>query len=455
MRKRNDAWNTRITQASSIPDSLDERLEQAIKQGARQERISKRIRSVAAAVLGMAAMFVMLVNSSVSFALAASRVPIVGALVEAVVLDPSLKAAVAHEYVQLIDKTYTQDGVTLEMEYLIADPKNLSVFYRVYDAEGRDITLRRTLKDETGDEISASGSYGQEMLEREPGEKNWLTQLKTFFRGENAEHPIYYWKFHIDELPEQLQIEAEVYQYAGVTEFPLDICFEVPIAIEPQFLKSVKTFPVNQTVSVLGQKLTIDTIDVYPTNTRIAWHTAPENDSWLTYLPFYLTNEAGIRVDGIRNGVSAVGGDMNTGEGEVWLESAWYDTVESLTLHLDDAAVLPKDTPPAILHEDGTLTGLPAYIKQIPSDGFSDFDVLTQKGTYDSNTDPFSHFVDADGKEGRFAEVTSRMREDKSTMHSGYPMPKKVKYPLELTIDFAPAQRLESTVEIAVKESEK
>lgn len=93
-------------------------------------------RSVAAVALGVTAMFVLLVNSSVSFALAASRVPIIGALVEAVVLDPSLKAAVLHEYVQLVDETYAEDGITLEVEYLIADPKNLSIFYRVYDETG-------------------------------------------------------------------------------------------------------------------------------------------------------------------------------------------------------------------------------------------------------------------------------------------------------------------------------
>ena len=76
-----------------------------------------------------------MVNSSVTFALAASRVPIVRELVEAVAFDPSLKAAVAHDYVQLVGDTYTQDGVTVTVEYLIADPMNVSVFYSLSDEQ--------------------------------------------------------------------------------------------------------------------------------------------------------------------------------------------------------------------------------------------------------------------------------------------------------------------------------
>lgn len=453
--KRNDAWKLMLEQAEKVPDGLDVQIEQAMKRGAKAERKGRRLRSAAAAVLGMAAMFVLMVNSSLGFALAASRVPIVGALVEAVVFDPSLKAAVSHAYVQLVDQSYTEYGVTLKLEYLIADPKNLSVFYRIYDESGRNITLRPNLKDKDGEEISESGSHGQEMIEREPGKKNWLTQIKSFFVGENTEHPIYYWKFHVEELPEQMQIEAEAYRYEGITEFPLDIRFEVPITIEPQFLKSVKVFPVNQTVTVLGQRLTIDTIDVYPTNTRIAWHTAAENDSWLKYLPFYLTDETGTQVAGIQNGICATGDDMDEGRGEIWLESAWYDTAETLTLHLDDAAILSKDTPPVILHEDGTLTGLPDYIEQIPSEYMGHFDVLTEKGTYDSHTNPFYSFVDADGKKDAFSEISSRFREEEDVMHSGYPMPRDVRYPLELQVAFAPGQKLESAVVIEVRQADR
>ncbi len=455
MMKRDQEWNTLLQQAENVPDGLEVCIRQAIERGRRSERRKKFWKPVTA-VLGAAAAFVLLVNCSTGFALAASRVPIVRELVEAVVLDPSLKAAIAHEYVQLVGEIYTKDGVTLKIEYLVADAKNLTVFYRVYDEKGREIALNPEFKDETGEEIAAGGSFGQEQSEPQDEETGLIGKLKALFRGGKPEPPIYYWKYMIEgNTPERVRIDVEAYQDAGMTELPLGITFEVPLTIEPQFLRSVKTFDIDKTVSVLGQTLTIDTVEVYPTNTCVKWHTAPENDSWLTYLPFYLTDANGVRVDGIMNGVAGSGGDPSGGVGEIYLESAWYDTAETLILHLDNAAALPKDLPPAILHEDGTLTGLPDYIRQDLSeelsDSFYDFSVLTEKGTYHTNTGPFRWFVDADGKQGSFSEMYSKILEDDHLMHTGYLMPTDVTYPLEVEIGFAPGQKLPKPISISVR----
>ncbi len=455
MMKRDQEWNTLLQQAENVPDGLEACIQQAVERGQRSERRKKFWKPVTA-VLGTAAAFVLLVNCSVDFALAASRVPIVRELVEAVVLDPSLKAAIAHEYVQLVGETYTKDGVTLKIEYLVADIKNLTVFYRVYDEKGRDIALDPELKNETGEGIASGASFGQEWIGQQDEETGLLGKLKALFRGGKPEHPIYYWKFMIEEnTPERVRVDIKAYQAAGMAKLPLGITFEVPLTIEPQFLRSVKTFDIHETVSVLGQTLTIDTVEVYPTNTCVKWHTAPDNDSWLTYLPFYLTDANGVRVDGIMNGVAGSGGDPNDGVGEIYLESAWYDIAETLTLHLDDAAALPKDLPPAILHGDGTLTGLPSYMKQDfseeSSESFYDFSVLTEKGTYHSNTDPFRGFVDANGKQSGFSKMYSRMLEEDHLMHTGYLMPTDVTYPLELEIAFAPAQKLPQPISVSVR----
>ena len=209
---------------------------------------------------------------------------------------------------------------------------------------------------------------------------------------------------------------------------------DIPITIEPQFLQSGKIFPVGQTADVLGQKLTIDEIEVYPSNTRITWHTDPENDAWLTYLPFYLTDEDGNRVDGIRNGVSGTGNDRDYGGGAIWLDSAWYDTAEHLTVHLDDAAIVPKDQDTVLLQADGQLTGLPDYIEQVEAEGYPDeaahtFRIRTKKGTYHTNTAPFSEFIDADGVRDSFSSVSTLVAGEKGdTFTNIYPMPQGVRY---------------------------
>ena len=468
--KRNEAWDDLLNQAEQIPDELETRLNRTIARAERREKRRRWLKPLIG-VTGTAAAFVLLVNSSVTFALAASRVPIVRELVEAVAFDPSLKAAVAHDYVQLVGDTYTKDGVTVTIEYLIADPMNVSVFYSLSDEQGRELELVPDLFDADGNSLPVSVSFGEERIERNESEKGLFDTIRGHLGLDKVQKTLYTWRLHASKegvIQTQMQLHVEVrtqeiWQDADMYEmderesqdtpavlFTLDI----PITIEPQFLQSGKIFPVGQTADVLGQKLTIDEIEVYPSNTRITWHTDPENDAWLTYLPFYLTDEDGNRVDGIRNGVSGTGNDRDYGGGAIWLDSAWYDTAEHLTVHLDDAAIVPKDQDTVLLQADGQLTGLPDYIEQVEAEGYPDeaahtFRIRTKKGTYHTNTAPFSEFIDADGVRDSFSSVSTLVAGEKGdTFTNIYPMPQGVRYPLTLFVDFAPGQKLENPIEV-------
>lgn len=464
--KRNEAWEDLLTQAEQIPDKLETRLNRTIARAERRRWLKPLI-----GVTGTAAAFVLLVNSSVTFALAVSRVPIVRELVEAVAFDPSLKAAVAHDYVQLVGDTYTQDGVTVTIEYLIADPMNVSVFYSLSDEQGRELELVPDLFDANGNSLPVSATFGEERIEENESEKGLFDTMRSYLGLDKVQKTLYTWRLHASKegvIQTQMQLKVEVRnlghwkdaEWNAVDEpeaqesrapeamFTLDI----PLTIEPQFLKSGRVFPVNQTVDVLGQKLTIDEIAIYPSNTRIIWHTDPENDAWLTYLPFYLTDEHGNRVDGIRNGISGTGKDRGYGGGTVWLDSAWYDTAEHLTLHLDDAAIVPKDQDTVLLQADGRLIGLPDYIHQITSGPYWEANTVciqTDKGTYHTNTSAFDGYVDADGQTDSFGSISTFVTsEAENTFTNSYPMPQGVRYPLTLFVDFAPGQKLENPIEV-------
>lgn len=464
--KRNEAWGDLLTQAEQIPDELETRLDRTIARAERRRWLKPLI-----GVTGTAAAFVLLVNSSVTFALAVSRVPIVRELVEAVAFDPSLKAAVAHDYVQLVGDTYTKDGVTVTIEYLIADPMNVSVFYSLSDEQGRELELVPDLFDAKGNSLSVSATFGEERIEENESEKGLFDTIRSYLGLDKVQKTLYTWRLHASKegvIQTQMQLKVEVRNLerwkdaewnafdepeaqesrAPEAMFTLDI----PLTIEPQFLKSGRVFPVNQTVDVLGQKLTIDEIAIYPSNTRIIWHTDPENDAWLTYLPFYLTDEHGNRVDGIRNGISGTGKDRGYGGGTVWLDSAWYDTAEHLTLHLDDAAIVPKDQDTVLLQEDGRLIGLPDYIHQITSGPYWEANTVciqTDKGTYHTNTSAFDGYVDADGQTNSFGSISTFVTsEAENTFTNSYPMPQGVRYPLTLFVDFAPGQKLENPIEV-------
>lgn len=466
--KRNEAWDDLLNQAEQIPEELETRLNRTLARAERWEKRRRWLRPLAGAA-GTAAAFVLLVNSSVTFALAASRVPIVRELVEAVAFDPSLKAAVAHDYVQLVGDTYTQDGITVTVEYLIADPMNVSVFYSLADEQGRELELIPHLLDSDGNSLPVSVSFGEERIERNESEKGLFDTIRGYLGLDKVQKTLYTWRLHASEegvIQTQMQLhvevrdlaywkDAELNVYDGIEEADMPgamFTFDMPLMIEPQFLKTGRVFPVNQTVDVLGQKLTIDEIAVYPSNTRITWHTDPDNDAWLTYLPFYLTDEDGNRVDGIRNGISGTGNDRDYGGGAIWLDSAWYDTAEHLTVHLDDAAIVPKDQDTVLLQEDGSLVGLPDYIHQITSGPYWEVNTVciqTDKGTYHTNTSAFDGYIDADGQTDSFGSISTFVTsEAENTFTNSYPMPQGVRYPLSLLVNFAPGQKLENPIEI-------
>ena len=470
--KRNEAWEDLLNQAGEIPEELETRLNQTLARAARRETRRRWLRPLAG-VAGTAAAFVLLVNSSVTFALAASRVPIVRELVEAVAFDPSLKAAVAHDYVQLVGDTYSQDGLTVKIEYLIADPMNVSVFYSLSDEQGRDLELIPYLQDTAGNSLPVSMTFGEEGMDENEGEKGLLDTLRTYLGLDKVQKTLYTWRLRATEegvIQTQMQLHVEVRSqrdWEDIERNAMDerdpaeadtpnvlFTMDIPLTIEPQFLQSGKVFPVGQTVDVLGQKLTIDEVEVYPSNTRITWHTDPDNDAWLTYLPFYLTDENGNRVDGIKNGVSGTGNDLDFGGGTIWLDSTWYDTAEHLTIHLEVAAAVPKEADTIILNADGRLENLPDYIEQLEPDPYWDeaqhsFRIQTYKGEFHTNTWPLREFIDADGTEGTFNNVSLIAREDDTKDFINiYPMPQGVRYPLTILLDFAPGQKLKNPIEI-------
>ena len=210
--KRNEAWGDLLTQAEQIPDELETRLNRTIARAERREKRRRWLKPLIG-VTGTAAAFVLLVNSSVTFALAASRVPIVRELVEAVAFDPSLKAAVAHDYVQLVGDTYTQDGITVTIEYLIADPMNVSVFYSLSDEQGRELELVPDLFDANGNSLSVSATFGEERIEENESEKGLFDTIRGYLGLDKVQKTLYNWRLHASKegvIQTQMQLKVEV-----------------------------------------------------------------------------------------------------------------------------------------------------------------------------------------------------------------------------------------------------
>ena len=130
---RMDEYKALLSKLEQTPPALEYTITRARARRRRRQWLWRPMTTLA----GLFAAFVLLVNVSPTAAYAMSRVPGLDKLAAAVSFSPSLTAAVDNEYVQPIDQEKTENGITLRLEYLIVDQKQLNVFYTV-SGEGYD-----------------------------------------------------------------------------------------------------------------------------------------------------------------------------------------------------------------------------------------------------------------------------------------------------------------------------
>lgn len=322
-------------------------LDQAIRRGVRRAkgpRWAKPAMTTLASVVSAAALFVVLVNTSTTFAMAAGELPILKDIVQAVAVDPSLKAAVANQYVQPVRMKRTQGDITAEVSYLIADPRNLNLFLSLQCADGTPVTVNGvTVRDTEGEAIPMSSSYGG------PPEEGGLHRI-TCFVGEGR------------EIPGQLVLEVEVKKDTPRGEEPLeaptasvdeelvqhefthpepDATFQFALEIDPSFLQNMEEVAIHQEVTVLGQKIYMEKAEIYPTQVRLVYREDPENSCYFDSLYMHLEDEWGNTWDRVTNGIIATGGQGDDRR-ERWIESSYFGHGSHLTLYIDAAALLPK-----------------------------------------------------------------------------------------------------------------
>ena len=144
---RMEEYQALLHELEDTPPALEYTVQRAkarAKKARRGRRFGAPLGSIAAACLA----FVLLVNVSTPFARACGKVPVLKELAAAVAFSPSLKAAVENDYVQPVGQTQSANGVTMTVEYLIVDQKQVNIFFTLtsevyeyldYSPEIRDI----------------------------------------------------------------------------------------------------------------------------------------------------------------------------------------------------------------------------------------------------------------------------------------------------------------------------
>ena len=260
------------------PEELPPALEGAVARArarARRRRLWRRVSAPAGSVAAVFAAFVLLVNLSTPFALACGRVPVLKELAAAVAFSPSLKAAVENDYVQYIGQSATDNGITVHLEYLMADQGGLMLFLSVSGPEEATFFMpRATFTTPDGERLEGCSVLMDSVA---PGELS--NAITVAFNGEEE-----------SQLPESLRLTCEVQAHipdvTDAGEWTADAVVTFDLPLDQRFRGQGRTVEVNRWLELDGNNIRIVDLELYPTHARLNLEQDPDNAEELQRLDF-------------------------------------------------------------------------------------------------------------------------------------------------------------------------
>lgn len=340
---RLEEYNSLLGELDVTPAALGDTVSRAQMRAKNNRRARFFVLPVSSLAVLFAA-FVVIVNASTAFAMICGRIPILRELAVAVAFSPSLSAAVENEYVQPINQSQTANGITMRVEYVIVDQKQLNIFYTLDSKAYTNMDVAPTISaaDSTtleGYSVS-SGSYGIQNGE--------LRQIAVDFVDK--------------DMPDSLMLTGRVYDcgtgtasvaapvqdalIADTEEYkePETLStFVFTLAFDPSFSQQGEVITLNQDFILDDQRLTATTVEVYPTHIRLNLEDEEGNTAWLQSLVYYIEDEKGRRFEQISNGITATGSPDSPMMCSHRLESTFFAGSKKLTLTITGAIWLDKD----------------------------------------------------------------------------------------------------------------
>lgn len=339
---RQEEYDNLLAELHHTPHGLEYTVTRAIARARKSTYIRRFFAIPVGSIAMLLILFVAMVNLSPSFATASSRIPLLRELAAAVAFSPSLSVAVDNEYVQPIELEQTSGGITMRVEYVIVDQKQLNIFYTLRSDSYAYMDVVPDIRNSDGTRIG-----GYSLSSGLPDAKNGTFRQITvdFMEQDVPGNLILECKVRGMESNEASatanaadSIPAEVYAEPDYrSEFAFTLSFD------PYFTQKGEIVTLNQSFVADEQRLTATTVEIYPTHIRLNLQDDDRNTAWLQSLTFYLENEKGKRFESISNGITATGSVDSPFMATHRLESSFFSQSNSLTLYITDAVWLNKD----------------------------------------------------------------------------------------------------------------
>ena len=315
--------------------ALDGALQKAQAKRKRRNWFAKPLTSFAVICLT----FVLAVNLCAPIADACSKIPILKELAQAVTFSNSLSEAVDNEYVQPVDLRKSKNGVSVSVEYLIVDQKQVNIFFRVNSEKYSHLAIDPKIKNADGGFLSCS--YSLHDWDVENGSLQSLTVDFTDRDVPDSMEMIL--KLYDEDAQRDTPVEDSEFPDATYDQPPYIAVFQFQLHFDPVFTATGKKIPVDKTVILDGQKVTFTDIEIYPTHMRIDIKTDTSNTAWLASLDFYILADGGKKFKPTANGITASGSTESMEMNSYYCDSAYFQKAEKLSIVVTGARWLKKD----------------------------------------------------------------------------------------------------------------
>lgn len=342
--------NNLIEESFEYPEELahvERRLEMRILKEKRKKRaLVSFISSVAAAV-----MFIVLVNTSTAFAGIVAEIPLIGSIAEYVKFDRSLKSAIENDYIQQTNLIAYDGSEKLMLPYVIADEKNLVLFFKLPDdfelTEGQWAGISLTSMEDGSSEKKIEGfGYSSSNISWEENESKGLIMQQYNFSEGFLPHSI---KINVSLKRETYQVQGDekssntdVFSTLEDEKYPLteevgNFSFNIEFN---EFAKPIE-YEFNQEHIIMGQKITLKEMKVYPTGTEVSFEFSKENSAWIKGLELAVERE-GTQMYSGRSGITSTYDETNS-HMYVYIQSDYFAEPKEQYLIIKGIRLLEKD----------------------------------------------------------------------------------------------------------------
>lgn len=287
---------------------------------------------VAAAAAVFVLVFIGSVNLFPATAYAMSRIGILGDLVRSVTFDKSMRVCLENEYAQYVgEKKITKDGRASEVYCMVVDASRISVFFET------DVPNR-------GQGVASGEEESEEMVfyveDCEGLEEYEYCSMMVDTGVKNLYE--YRLDFVDKKIPEKLNFRIAYYRVDkdGAEKFVSHSTYT--LYPDMKYAKVVKTYEVNQTFEVEGQKITMESLEVYPTQAKLLLRSNKENTARLNDISVTLRDDKGREYEVNKNGVTGTYSEDGNLAAK-WYESSYFTKTKSITAVVNGIDMIPVD----------------------------------------------------------------------------------------------------------------